>query len=85
MDPQETHIFTKEYLKELEIKNTKKPLNYGKETQSAIMNGEIFFDPQLNEFTPNFSVMDGLTGFGLYLIARKFPESQSWNTFMLLD
>ncbi len=48
-------------------------------------NGEIFFDPLLNEFTPNFSVMDGLTGFGLYLIARKFPESQSWNTFMLLD
>lgn len=48
-------------------------------------NGEIFFDPLLNNYTPNFSVMDGLTGFGLYLMARKFPESQAWNTFMLLD
>ena len=43
MDPQETHIFTKEYLKKLEIKNTKKPLNYGKETQSAIMKMEKYF------------------------------------------
>ena len=29
--------------------------------------------------------MDGLLGYGLFLIAEEFPESQSWNTFMLMN
>ncbi|MBL0287369.1 MAG: hypothetical protein IPQ19_08125 [Bacteroidetes bacterium] len=47
--------------------------------------GEIHFEYKLNKYITNHTIMDGLLGYGLFLIAEEFPESQSWNTFMLMN
>lgn len=47
--------------------------------------GEIHFEYKLNKYIEDHTIMDGLLGYGLFLIAQQYPDSESWNAFMLLD
>jgi lantibiotic modifying enzyme len=48
-------------------------------------NGEIHFEYKINKYITNHTIMDGLLGYGLFLLAEGFPESQAWNIFMLMN
>lgn len=48
-------------------------------------NNEIYFDQDTKRYKNDYSLMDGLMGYGLFILSIENPECNSWNSLLLLD
>jgi len=46
---------------------------------------QIYFNYDANMYVPNYTMMDGIIGYGLFLLSLENKECNSWNSLLLLN